>query len=197
MIQVYHMFVLSFNIFVKMKQSKGECIIMDNSEKNKYVTREITNAMLELLKEKDINEISISEITSKARVGRVSFYRNYKNKEEILERYVFSIVKKWKNENETENTLPNDLLKKLFEHILEYKQFYTILYQKKLFHIFRDVLKDTITSKKEPLSNIEAYATAFISYGIYGWIEEWLARGMKESAEEIYTLLQTQSGISK
>jgi len=191
------MFVLSFNIFVKMKQSKGECIIMDNSEKNKYVTREITNAMLELLKEKDINEISISEITSKARVGRVSFYRNYKNKEEILERYVFSIVKKWKNENETENTLPNDLLKKLFEHILEYKQFYTILYQKKLFHIFRDVLKDTITSKKEPLSNIEAYATAFISYGIYGWIEEWLARGMKESAEEIYTLLQTQSGISK
>ena len=193
---MYHMFILSFNIFVKMKQSKGECIIMDNSEKNKHVTREITNAMLELLEEKDINEISISEITSKAQVGRVSFYRNYKNKEEILERYVFSIVKKWKNENETENTLPNDLLKKLFEHIIEYKQFYTMLYQKNLFHIFRDVLKDTITSKKESLSNIEAYATAFISYGIYGWIEEWLARGMKESAEEIYTLLQSQSGIS-
>lgn len=194
---MYHIFVLAFNSFIKMKQSKGECIIMDNSEKNKYVIREITNAMLELLKEKDINEISISEITSKAQVGRVSFYRNYKNKEEILERFVFSIVKKWKNENETENTLPNDLLKKLFEHLIEYKDFYMLLYQRNLFHLFRDVLKDTITSKKEPLSNIEAYATAFISYGIYGWIEEWLARGMKESAEEIYVLLQSQSGISK
>lgn len=194
---MYHIFVLAFNTFMKMKQNKGECIIMDNSEKNKYVTREITNALLELLKEKDINEISISEITSKAQVGRVSFYRNYKNKEEILEKYIFSIINKWRNENETENTLPNDLLKKLFEHLIEYKAFYTMLYQKNLFHLFRNVLKDTITSKKEPLSNIEAYATAFVSYGIYGWIEEWLARGMKESAEEIYVLLQTQSGATK
>ena len=195
MVQVYHIFILAFNIFIKMKQSQGECIIMDNSEKNTYVTREITNAMLELLKNKDIEEITVSEITSKAMVGRVSFYRNYKNKEDILERYIFSIVNQWKIE--TENILPNDLLKRLFEHLIEYKEFYTLLYQKKLFHLFRGVLKDIITVKKEPLSNIEAYATAFISYGIYGWIEEWLARGMKESAEEIYTLLQSQSEISK
>lgn len=166
---------------------------MDNSQKNKYVTRELTNAMLELLKVKDIEEITVSEITSKAQVGRVSFYRNYKNKEQILERYVYSIVNQWKNENKTENTLPNDLLRKLFKHLIEYKEFYTLLYQKELFHLFRDVLKDTITAKKEPLSNIEAYAAAFISYGIYGWIEEWLARGMQESAEEIYALLQAQS----
>lgn len=177
-----------------MKQNKGECIIMNNSKKNQYVTREITNAMLKLLKDKDIEKITVSEITLKAQVGRASFYRNYKNKEEILERYIFSIVNQWKNE--TESILPNDLLKKLFEHLIEYKEFYTLLYQKKLFHLFREVLKDTITAKK-PLSNIEAYATAFVSYGIYGWIEEWLARGMKESAEEIYALLQSQSGILK
>ena len=121
-----------------MKQSQGECIIMDNSEKNTYVTREITNAMLELLKNKDIEEITVSEITSKAMVGRVSFYRNYKNKEDILERYIFSIVNQWKIE--TENILPNDLLKRLFEHLIEYKEFYTLLYQKKLFHLFRGVL---------------------------------------------------------
>nr|WP_317282463.1 TetR/AcrR family transcriptional regulator [uncultured Sellimonas sp.] len=167
---------------------------MNNSKKNQYVTREITNAMLKLLKDKDIEKITVSEITLKAQVGRASFYRNYKNKEEILERYIFSIVNQWKNE--TESILPNDLLKKLFEHLIEYKEFYTLLYQKKLFHLFREVLKDTITAKK-PLSNIEAYATAFVSYGIYGWIEEWLARGMKESAEEIYALLQSQSGILK
>ena len=194
--QVYHTFILAFNTFLKMKQTKGECIIMDN-EKNSYVTKAITNALLELLNEKDMNEISISEITSKAQVGRVSFYRNYKNKEGIIERYIFSIVNQWKNENETENASPSDVLKKLFDHLIEYKAFYTMLYQKKLFHIFRDVLKEIITSKKEPLSNVEAYATAFISYGIYGWIEEWLARGMKESAEEIYSLLQMQSKTSK
>lgn len=47
--------------------------------------------------------------------------------------------------------------------------------------------------KENILSNPEAYAIAFVSYGIYGWIEEWLARGMQESAEEIYMLLQAQA----
>ncbi|HBG7287570.1 TetR/AcrR family transcriptional regulator [Clostridioides difficile] len=170
---------------------------MDNSEKNQYVKKAITNAMLELLKDKDIAEITVSEITLKAQVGRASFYRNYRNKEDILEMYLFSIINHWKNKNETENIFPNSLLKKLFEHLIEYKEFYTLLYTKKLFHLFRDVLKEVMTAKKEPLSNAEAYAAAFVSHGIYGWIEEWLARGMQESADEIYTLLQDQSAMSK
>ena len=33
--------------------------------------------------------------------------------------------------------------------------------------------------KNQELSNIEAYAVAFLSYGLYGWIEEWLARGLQ------------------
>lgn len=169
---------------------------MDNNEKNQYVRREITKAMLDLLKEKNIDEITVSEITSKAQVGRVSFYRNYKNKEDILKRYLFSIINQWKNKNETENIFPNDLLKKLFEHLIEYKDFYTLLYQKNLFYLFRDILKEVMATKS-PLSNTEAYAIAFVSYGIYGWIKEWLARGMQESADEIYILLQTQSAMSK
>ena len=170
---------------------------MDNSQKNKYVTREITNAVLKLLKDKNIDEISISEITSKAQVGRVSFYRNYKNKEDVIEKYLYYIIDQWKSKDKPENMLPNDLLKSLFQHLIEYKELYTLLYQKKLFHLFKDIFRKTITTKKESLSNIEAYATAFISYGIYGWIEEWLARGMQESAEEIHALLQAQSGINK
>lgn len=169
---------------------------MDNREKNQYVKREITTALLDLLNKKTINDITISEITSKAQVGRASFYRNYKNKEDILRTHLFSIMNQWKNENETETLPPNDLLKKLFEHLIAYKEFYLLLYQKGLFYLFKDVFKDIIIAKKEPLSNIEAYATAFVAYGIYGWIEEWLARGMQESAEEIYGLLQAQSGLS-
>ncbi|WP_285946899.1 TetR/AcrR family transcriptional regulator, partial [Thomasclavelia cocleata] len=65
---------------------------MDNIEKNKYVKKEITTALLNLLKEKNLEEITVSEITSKAQVGRVSFYRNYKNKEDILKQYLLLII---------------------------------------------------------------------------------------------------------
>lgn len=72
---------------------------MDNLKKNQYVKSEITKALLELLKEKDLNEISIREITTRAQVGRVSFYRNYKRKEDILEQYLFFIIKEWGESN--------------------------------------------------------------------------------------------------
>ena len=37
--------------------------------------------------------------------------------------------------------------------------------------------------------NLWAYTTAFITYGTYGWIEEWINRGMQESAETMAELL--------
>lgn len=46
-----------------------------------------------------------------------------------------------------------------------------------------------IWGPKDDLENVAAYTVAFISYGTYGWIEEWISRGMQESAEEIATLL--------
>ena len=36
---------------------------------------------------------------------------------------------------------------------------------------------------------IDAYRAAFFAYGLYGWIEEWFARGMQETPEEMAALL--------
>ena len=158
---------------------------MDNLKKNQYVKSEITKALLELLKEKDLNEISIREITTRAQVGRVSFYRNYKRKEDI--------IKEW-GESNTDSLSMDKLLKKLFEHLVSYRDFYTLLYTKGLLYLFKDTLKRLITKDQE-LPNVAAYSVAFVSYGIYGWIEEWIARGMQESADEIYNILISQKNM--
>jgi len=41
-----------------------------------------------IMKRKDFNEISITEITQKAGVSRMAFYRNYKSKEDIIINYI-------------------------------------------------------------------------------------------------------------
>jgi AcrR family transcriptional regulator len=43
------------------------------------------NALLQLLETENFQEITIQEITDRARVSRRTFYRNYSSKEEILE----------------------------------------------------------------------------------------------------------------
>ena len=42
------------------------------------------------------------------------------------------------------------------------------------------------------LSNPEAYAVAYMTYGIYGWIKEWIARVMQESPDDIYAFMEAQ-----
>ena len=41
--------------------------------------------------------------------------------------------------------------------------------------------------------NIEAYIKSFWAYGIYGWLIEWMKRGMPESGDELYQLFKNMN----
>lgn len=163
---------------------------MSNTEKNIHVKTQITTAFLDLLAQKEFKDISISEITSAAKVSRVSFYRNYEEKEDILRTYIKQLFSGWRKD---ENTIPehsdSDNLRRLFGHLIEYKDFYLLLCKRNLLHLLKDILVEIYGPKPEE-SNFGAYTAAFLSYGLYGWIEEWFARGMEESAWEMTELLK-------
>ena len=38
------------------------------------------------------------------------------------------------------------------------------------------------------MQNLEAYMKSFWAYGIYGWMLEWIKRGMQESGKELTAL---------
>ena len=52
----------------------------------------IAKAFLDLLDEKPADSISVKEIAERAGVSRVTYYRHYSSKEEILERYACSVL---------------------------------------------------------------------------------------------------------
>ena len=83
---------------------------MNNIEKNTYVKKQITNALLSLLKSKELKDISISEVTSAAGVSRVSFYRNYKEKEDILREYIKRQLTNWMNDNNKQDSSGDESL---------------------------------------------------------------------------------------
>jgi len=68
---------------------------MNNEQKNSYVKEQITKTLLLLLETKNIDDISISELTNAAEIGRVSFYRNYKSKEDILRQEAGRLLTQW------------------------------------------------------------------------------------------------------
>lgn len=146
-----------------------------------------TAALLELLDGRELRDISVSQIAAAAEVHRVSFYRSFAEKEDILREHINVTFREW----ESSRTPPaqDQAMPDLFAYMARNGGFYRLLYRRGLFHLFKAVLLSNIGPKPE-YSNHIAYAAAFLANGIYGWIEEWIARGMQESPEEMAVLLQ-------
>lgn len=170
---------------------------MGNLERNTYVREQIINATLDLLKEKEMKEITIRDISSRSQVSRASFYRNYDSKEDIIKTYIGKMIVDWqmnspeiKLKEETGND--DEMLGSLFGLLKEHNDFFLLLNDRGLLYLLRDTLKEIYGPKSE-YPNLGAYFAAFIFYGIYGWIEEWISRGMQESAEEMAKLLKERN----
>ncbi|MBR6935043.1 MAG: TetR/AcrR family transcriptional regulator [Clostridia bacterium] len=171
---------------------------MNNEQKNSYVKKQITAALSDLLKEKSITDISISELTQRAQIGRASFYRNYQTKEDILREESDRLIKEWGHRYETNpESSPETLFPSLFDFYREHKEFYTILYQAGMASVMLETILDTIQITNE-MANLEAYLKSFWAYGIYGWMIEWIKRDMPESGAELLSLFKSaNSGLSR
>jgi len=163
---------------------------MNNEQKNTYVKKQLTAALLDLLKEKPLSDISISELTNKAEIGRVSFYRNYQSKEDILKEESDRLIKEWGRLYELNpESAPETLFPSLFDFYRNHRDFYTTLFNAGLSSVMMETIIGTIQITSE-MQNLEAYMKSFWAYGIYGWMLEWIKRGMKESGKELLALFQ-------
>ncbi|MXQ49383.1 TetR/AcrR family transcriptional regulator [Streptococcus pneumoniae] len=169
---------------------------MNNLEKQTFAKNALTEALLKLLNEKKLSHITISELSRESHVSRVSFYRNYQNFEAVLIEKIQSLLNNWYNENrekfeiDIQKTGRNDLqLASLFEHIKENQDFYCLLFQQDLLHLIIPPLA-SILSPQEHSDNFASYLESFYLYGLYGWIHDWINRGMIESADELESWLR-------
>ncbi len=163
-----------------MIQHSEVCFTVKNEEKNGYVCRCITRAMIEMIGEKPLAQISISELTARAGVGRVSFYRNFGSREDVLRRESDRLLREWGRRFEE---MPGASLEKMFPHLfdffLENRAFYQAVWDAGLSHIVMESIVAVIGPREET-DPATAFGKAFWAHGIFGWINEWVRRGMKE-----------------
>lgn len=180
----------------EIEQAEKKASPMSNEGRNAYVVQHLTDSLLELLKDKPLADISISELCSAAGVGRASFYRNYEDKENILKDYIEHIFHRdLASAPEQAEVSLKETIYKVFSHFEKYHTFYSILNERGLIGLLKDTLIELCGLRPEQ-SALEAYAKAFVAYSLYGWTEVWFQRGMQESAEEMADLFKIQSPSS-
>lgn len=174
-----------------MRQKQEDCIDVNNKEKNTYVKKQLRQALIELLKTKKIENISVSELTTRAVVGRASFYRNYEKISDILYEYDRDLLTCWGKDFTDENGETFEgIFSSLFQHYKDNEDFYMILYRNNLTDTILQTILNYIGVNSE-LTNKEAYSKSFWGYGIYGWLLQWMGRGMQEDATAIGEMLRS------
>jgi AcrR family transcriptional regulator len=66
-------------------------------------------ALVDLMEKKPLEEISITELTKKAGVSRMSYYRSFDSKQHILEEHLQTIVRRFRIEGEKEVILEKNM----------------------------------------------------------------------------------------
>lgn len=166
-----------------------------NLERNNYVRKQIETATIKQLEDRELKDISINEIVEAAGVSRVSFYRNYEDKEDIVRTCIARLILDWHGKNaerfdqaKKENGNDDVMLTSLFNFLQKNKDLMMLLEKRNLFYLFKDAFIGLYGPKPE-YPNVGAYVSAYVFYGMYGWIEEWVKRGMQESGDEMISLL--------
>lgn len=166
---------------------------------NHRVKTSITEALLELLHQKSISEITITEIISKANVARASFYRNYKSKDDVLMTLVDDILEDFRDKAEYDladcYTLHHVI--RCFQYFKRFRRYVLDLYKfgygvgllEKLNAFHEDNAK-TVT-----MNQIEKYRLYIFIGALFDTSITWLKNGAVESIEDIAELFCHELGV--
>ena len=158
----------------------------------------IESALIELMREKDFEEITINSIAEKADVSRGTIYLNYDDKYQILDKCIDKELNKLvdscvPNENETNNFNAHTLLLRTLDYIETNSKIFITLLENKGVQTFRDKLlsmvKDRMFSQLKLTGiNKDMNSEIFIQFwsvAIIGIIEWWVKNSMPYTSEEI------------
>ena len=159
-------------------------------ELNMVVKDSITMALLKLLEKESFDDISITDLTKCAGVGRASFYRNFEDKEDVIRKHLSGLIHVW---TQALNSEDQNLIEEVFRFFYDHRELFLLLYRRGLTHLSLQCIKDACGPKPE-YDNGTAYTAAFIAYGLYGWAEEWFHRGMVEMPRDMAEMFSETTG---
>ena len=172
-----------------------------------YLKECMGTALLELMQEKPIEKISIEEMTARADVGRSTYFRYFKTKDEVL---VFKIQQLWNRfaqDHNIQDFQANDdartAIRLFFEFCLSIRQINDLLYRVGHQQVILDVYLQILRPEKQEEDVIVVYKsneTAYALYGVVNGLALRLAlqrRGQNIAAADIIDVLLSLQPLTK
>lgn len=157
---------------------------------------DIINGLFSVMEKYEFTLITVTQITQEASVGRKTFYRYFKNKEEVLEESINLLFLEYSSFQENYFSSKYEVL--IHNHFLFWSNhltFLKLMYNNELMlYIFKQykryvpkLNKNYLTDKK--FNHITAiYANAFTTGIFWSMLCTWIENGAKESPAELASI---------
>lgn len=158
------------------------------TERNQLVRVCIGKALIQLLDTKTFEKITITEIVQHANVSRMTFYKYYKTKQEVLEDYMFEIVNAYYQDASCREDIGQlGDLKHIchgFYFFKQYSDFIMTLVKANQYVIIMNAINDYMLYLAEDISFKRSHYDLYYYAGaICNVYMNWVMNGMKESPE--------------
>ena len=154
-----------------------------------YMMKEyITEALLQLIKKKNFEKLTIEEITDRAGVNRSTYYRNFKSKEMIVQFYFDNILFKFFEKIKDKKIKDfSSYLKNLLEHYYLERENLLLIYKQGLSYIFLNELNDNFfkSQKENLISDKEKISLYYHIGGIFNIFLYWFSTKMEMLPENL------------
>ena len=155
-------------------------------ETTEMLKESMGDALLSLMKEKPLEKITIEEMTAKADVGRVTYFRYFKSKDEVL---AFKFRKLW--ERYTTENGKVDLrersfaAREYFAFSLSMRDPIDLEYERGHQEAVLIAVLEVIRSYYEVSDTAAEYARSYYADGLFGLFNTWVRHGYQETPEEM------------
>lgn len=165
-----------------------------NNKRRRESREKIERAFIELLQDRPLDEIHVSDLCKRTGLNRTTFYANYTDiyglADAIRDRLESDLANQYREEIAS-GVNSHDYLK-LFRHIRDNQIFYRTYFKLGYDNNYRIMLFDTELARKHFQNRFIDYHIAFFKSGLTQIIKLWLANGCRETPEEMFEILQSE-----
>lgn len=155
---------------------------------NQLMKEYIAESFIRLLEQRNLNNITINEITKLAGVNRSTYYRNFSSTYEIIKFYIGNIMTEYLNEfsEKTDLSLVS-YYTTLFQCFYKHRKALLCIHRNSLSYLALEVFNQSFTKKaiNSDTSNKQLFELYYHTGGIYNFLLLWLEHNMKEEPEEM------------
>ena len=146
----------------------------NGTKRNRFTRMCIGEAFISLLQEKEYDKIQVGDIAQKAGVSRMTYYKYYEDKDDVIVDFIYEVMNKyyyeWGRKKETVGYEEENIQEKINFSIAFFKKFDILvktLARHNMNNHILDIINQYITDKFKTESYEQVRIRRFIAAGVY------------------------------